>query len=1426
MTRERNSQREIGCRTGGSSTFSAFEHGAGFNGPLGSPLGRIGIGHTFQGIGSRQFDFQLSEATRYSALPRTMSHLNRAAPGSGGLPLTSGSSLSPGGLKPPRLGGLAPGVSTAILSSNTYEEDARRVYDGLDSSAKPKASLYTPSTSGSSFNHVWFKELRQGLAITPASYALLALDRGLIKLSRLSHLIVDDAHLVALEDLSSPLSTILLDHYGKLPTAGRPRVLGLTHYPLELEANFGYSALRMEQLLDARILGNLDAKRVEVAHDANRLEVSVLEYESRKGALPVLPPGFHPAFEAATLELGGWCVPLFSLFNPDSDSEGLIMDKRTITIPLLEGISLDQTSKLNEILKYLNAASMSSHFRCIIIEDFKNGLINTLICTESILSSIDGDVCSHVICGASLTFLAERGNREHYQVARDILKMDNSIYNWVLNMNVDGAPSPPKPLANCRRFNQYSIIIGPSRESSRESPYIQDPIIGSRIYIQESEEVFYRFLANRAEEDAALIPVKVFSYERVSVENTDLKDHWCCTIRTNSCDPPLEIHGEPSLCKALARSSACFRACFTLFNLGLLPSSFFPSRPLHTWKHGILQPPKNRVAIDTYYPPVLPLFWHNCLLAAPSKLFYPYLIQFSMGSQTGLYPSMILLIRIPLGDIKEFSVFPNQTELKVSLSQCAPLSLITEQVELAFRYTLNLWRILGNKQYDSPSGELAYFVLPVKFGPNFEPTRIARTTSIEPCISWQEVNDLVSFRVRPLKCNNVDEMWLDLMNGVIQDRSNEFTRRFENAKLRKDLNPLSLIMQDKPGEPQISLLDYYRTHRHEFEGIQNLQQPLIEATLLPGLANQLNPQEPTVQKTTNYLVPEICYVSSIPAPTFRTASLLPSVIWHIENVLIAKEVNLTFFQGQIQDELVAHALCSRMAHRTFSYERLEFLGRHHIVPHMFDSMRLIYAGDTFIKYAASAYLYGVEPTAPSGVLHSKRQKMVNNRSLWLGAQALGLPPCIQSDVFRPKQWVIPNVLISKKSPIHGENPGFTGQAQLLNSRQYSRQIPPKTIADVVEAMIGAALLSGGEELAFSVAKTLGFDTLKTCDWLDVISYAPNKSMTMKESDHKGETLDGLIKIIGVSLDNPELLLQAMVRIFLSIIKLEVQLRTVQQHASMARSSESYERLEFLGDAVLDMLVVQSFFSDEEEWSPHSMTLIKSSMVSNRALAIICIESGLHQYLMHDINSLAQSIVTFIDEVQKCKQIARTDAQRLKYWSKLVAPKALGDVVESLLGAIYISSGFSITRVKTVYDRVLKPFYDRYIDKKAMLTHPMSRLMKRLESIGCRSFGVAKAETQLPNGGTGFKCEVKIHGQIIAQAASEKAQQAIKDATERALNLLDAQPDRVLANCTCRAGPQGKKRKRVSMEDAEEGEIVEALPGDDADHPIDVDMFDF
>lgn len=92
-------------------------------------------------------------------------------------------------------------------------------------------------------------------------------------------------------------------------------------------------------------------------------------------------------------------------------------------------------------------------------------------------------------------------------------------------------------------------------------------------------------------------------------------------------------------------------------------------------------------------------------------------------------------------------------------------------------------------------------------------------------------------------------------------------------------------------------------------------------------------------------------------------------------------------------------------------------------------------------------------------------------------------------------------------------------------------------------MIGAALLSEGEQLAFSVAKVLGLDAPKTCDWLDVVSYAPSKSMIVKDAGCNREILEGVMKIIGIPLDNPELLLQAMVRIFPDHVKVEVDRKT-------------------------------------------------------------------------------------------------------------------------------------------------------------------------------------------------------------------------------------------------------------------------------------------
>lgn len=85
--------------------------------------------------------------------------------------------------------------------------------------------------------------------------------------------------------------------------------------------------------------------------------------------------------------------------------------------------------------------------------------------------------------------------------------------------------------------------------------------------------------------------------------------------------------------------------------------------------------------------------------------------------------------------------------------------------------------------------------------------------------------------------------------------------------------------------------------------------------------------------------------------------------------------------------------------------------------------------------------------------------------------------------------------------------------------------------------------------------------------------------------------------------------------------------------------------------------------------------------------------------------------------------------------------------------------------------------------------------------------------------------VKIHGQAIAEAISDKPKRAITLATEEAILRLDLKFDSIMKDCTCKDGAQGKKRKRVPTGEGEI-EVGEVLQGDDAEHPIDVDMFDF
>lgn len=96
--------------------------------------------------------------------------------------------------------------------------------------------------------------------------------------------------------------------------------------------------------------------------------------------------------------------------------------------------------------------------------------------------------------------------------------------------------------------------------------------------------------------------------------------------------------------------------------------------------------------------------------------------------------------------------------------------------------------------------------------------------------------------------------------------------------------------------------------------------------------------------------------------------------------------------------------------------------------------------------------------------------------------------------------------------------------------------------------------------------------------------------------------------------------------------------------------ESYERLEFLGDAVAKLIIGDELFK-EKSWDPEFLTKYRSVLESNRVFSQQAIRFGLHEHVV------------------SLSSIELTDTG------------ILSDLFEALCGAIYIDSGRDLSAVK-------------------------------------------------------------------------------------------------------------------------------------------------
>ncbi len=132
------------------------------------------------------------------------------------------------------------------------------------------------------------------------------------------------------------------------------------------------------------------------------------------------------------------------------------------------------------------------------------------------------------------------------------------------------------------------------------------------------------------------------------------------------------------------------------------------------------------------------------------------------------------------------------------------------------------------------------------------------------------------------------------------------------------------------------------------------------------------------------------------------------------------------------------------------------------------------------------------------------------------------------------------------------------------------------------------------------------------------------------------------------------------------------LREALTHASVAdKRLNSNERMEFLGDAVLDLIICEALYKKFPEYLEGDLTKIKSAVVSRRTCAEVSNETGLIDLLI----------------------IGKGISSREAMPSSLAAA-----VYESIVAAIYLDGGFDI--VKEFVLRTMSP----KIDSIASNTH--------------------------------------------------------------------------------------------------------------------------
>jgi len=205
------------------------------------------------------------------------------------------------------------------------------------------------------------------------------------------------------------------------------------------------------------------------------------------------------------------------------------------------------------------------------------------------------------------------------------------------------------------------------------------------------------------------------------------------------------------------------------------------------------------------------------------------------------------------------------------------------------------------------------------------------------------------------------------------------------------------------------------------------------------------------------------------------------------------------------------------------------------------------------------------------------------------------------------------------------------------------------------------------------------------------------------------------------------------------------------HASWAEDrAESYERLEFLGDSVLELAIARAVFDRFGDASEGRLAKIRAHVVSRQSCAAVAKELGLGDRLLDFAGDVPP------DELQRISR----------------SRNVLAAVLEAAIAAVYLEHGF-----ERIEPAIVCAFADRIEYARSSHVDYKTELQEALARSGTQvSYTVLEVEG--PPHDRRFVCAAHVAGTQLGLGTGSTKKAAEQEAAQQALDALGVVPERI------------------------------------------------